>query len=579
MAGRIPQAFIDELLSRIDIVDVISARLPLKKSGSNYAARCPFHNEKTPSFTVSQSKQFYHCFGCQEHGTAISFVMHYDNLHFVDAVEMLAESVGLDVPREQADQKRVDSRKPLYALMQRCADYYYTQLKASETAINYLKKRELSGETAKKFGIGYAPSGWQNLDTLFSARDTETLQKLGMLIRNDAGRVYDRFRDRVMFPIRDRRGRVIAFGGRILEQGEPKYLNSPETPLFRKGEELYGLFEARRSAQDQGTIVVVEGYMDVVSLSQHGVENCVATLGTATTSAHIETLFRIVPNIVFCFDADRAGREAAWRALKATLPALQDGRDAHFAFLPNGEDPDSFIASKGRATFEEFIRKANTATDFLLAHLSEDLNLDEVGGRARLAQLAKPLIESLPDGVYKQLTHQELEQRIGMALQQPTTSPETAAPSLVPQQAVRTTVSSHPTKASLLRRALALVLQKPSIATSLTNDVIVRNANSVGELMFSQVVTLCRENPHISTAGVLENFRTSPHFKGLGKLATSQLMPGDRDMAEETAEQELNDIMTKIQQLSSKTDSQLVAAPLRKGLLSIRKPGTNPDGA
>ena len=566
MAGRIPQHFIDELLSRVDIVDVINQRVELKKSGSNYSACCPFHNEKTPSFTVSQTKQFYHCFGCQANGTAISFIMNYDNMHFVDAVETLADSVGLEVPREAGDQNRLDSRKPLYDIMNQCANWYYTQLKQSATAVSYLKNRGISGETAKRFGIGYAPEGWQNLQPAVSNASETQLLTLGMLIKNDRGRVYDRFRQRIMFPIRDRRGRVIAFGGRVLEKEEPKYLNSPETSLFHKGEELYGLFEARKSAQAQSAVLVVEGYMDVVSLSQHGVENAVATLGTATSASHIETLFRIVPNIVFCFDGDRAGREAAWRALKVTLTTLTDGRDAHFAFLPAGEDPDSYIASYGRNAFADFLKNALSATDFLLEHLCRDLDINDVGGKARLAQLGKPLIEAMPDGIYKQLTVQKIETLIGASLGEEI---QTISPAQNPAETEEKEKSSA--NPSLMRRSVALILQKPAIVKGLEVKLENPDVNSVGEKLLSQLLQLCHETPEISTAGLLEHFRDSSMFKGLGKLASQDLLPDGTEISEEAAALELTDIINRLNRLAHKRDADLVPGDMRMGLMSARQ--------
>ena len=326
MAGQIPRDFIDDLLARVDIVDVINQRVTLKKSGANHMACCPFHNEKTPSFSVNQNKQFYHCFGCSVSGNAIGFLMEYDNMHFVDAVETLADSVGMEVPRDAKANQARDETKPLYTLMESVASFYRSQLKHSPEAIAYLKARGLSGEIAKRFGIGFVADEWDTLQRHLPNEDG-ALIKTGMLIQPDGGkRPYQRFRNRIMFPIRDQRGRVIAFGGRVLDNQEPKYLNSPETPLFHKGRELYGLYEARKAAQDNGKVIVVEGYMDVVALAQHGIDNAVATLGTAANQQHSEILFKVVPTIVFCFDGDRAGRAAAWRALLATLPCLQDGR-------------------------------------------------------------------------------------------------------------------------------------------------------------------------------------------------------------------------------------------------------------
>lgn len=588
MAGLIPQHFIDDLLSRIDIVDVVAARVQLKKSGSNYSACCPFHNEKTPSFTVSQTKQFYHCFGCQANGSAISFLMNYDQLHFVDAIETLAQSIGLEVPREVDAQNRENSRKPQYEIMSQCAEFYYEQLRKSPEAVEYLKRRQLSGETAKKFGIGFAPSGWQNLEHAVKA-DNEKLITLGMQIKNAEGRIYDRFRERIMFPIKDRRGRVIAFGGRILDKGEPKYLNSPETPLFHKGEELYGFFEARKQANALGRILVVEGYMDVVALSQHGVENAVATLGTATSTSHIESLFRTVPDLYFCFDGDRAGKEAAWRALKAALPSLQDGRDAHFAFLPNGEDPDSYISNNGKDAFDTFLTSAITASEFLIAHLSEDLDTTEIGGKARLAQLSKPLISTLPDGVYKQLTINNIENIIGTAMGAITTEPPPAHESEYPgpteneysgppgnTEAPATAKPGGRQHSAVLKRAVCLLLQMPQLIQSVEVSDDLFTADSAGGELLLGLITLCKSRPDISTAGLLEHYRQSPHFNGLCKLAAIDLLPDQLELTVDVAEHEFRDILAKLSLQSKKRDATLVDPRLQRGLLSVRNRNNKP---
>ena len=584
MAGRIPQHFIDDLLSRIDIVDVIAARVQLKKSGSNYSACCPFHNEKTPSFTVSQTKQFYHCFGCQANGSAISFLMNYDQLHFVDAIETLAQSIGLEVPREADEQNRENSRKPLFDIMTQCADFYFEQLRKSPEAVEYLKRRNLSGETAKKFGIGFAPQGWQNLEAAVKA-DSEKLITLGMQIKNDAGRIYDRFRERIMFPIKDRRGRVIAFGGRILDKGEPKYLNSPETPLFHKGEELYGFFEARKQANAVGSILVVEGYMDVVALSQHGVENVVATLGTATSNNHIESLFRTVPDLYFCFDGDRAGKEAAWRALKAALPSLQDGRDAHFSFLPDGEDPDSYISKLGKEAFDTFLTSAITASEFLVAHLSEDLDTNEIGGKARLAQLSKPLISMLPDGVYKQLTINNVENIIGTSMgtitsepkPEPTSAkPESEYPGPSPQRSTPVARPRSRQHSAVLKRAVCLLLQMPELIQSVEVKEPAFSADSPGGELLLNLISLCKNRPEISTAGLLEHYRESPHFNGLCKLAAMDLLPDQLELTTDVAEHEFTDILAKLSQQSLKRDATLVDPRLQRGLLSVRNKNRKP---
>ncbi|MDO6460554.1 DNA primase [Granulosicoccaceae sp. 1_MG-2023] len=579
MAGRIPRDFIDNLLSRIDIVDVIGERVPLKKSGSNYTACCPFHNEKTPSFTVSQTKQFYHCFGCQANGTAISFLMNYDQLHFIDAVEQLAESVGLEVPREGGHDAAQDKRKPLYEVMERCARYYSDTLRKSPEAIAYLKRRGLSGETAKTFGLGYAPPGWTHLQSATGASNDQLLS-LGMQIRHEEGRIYDRFRERIMFPIRDRRGRIIGFGGRILDNGEPKYLNSPETTLFHKGEELYALYEARKAAVSEQRILIVEGYMDVIALWQHGVRNAVATLGTATTPSHIETLFRTVPELVFCFDGDRAGRDAAWRALRATLPALRDGRDAHFAFLSDGEDPDSLISGQGKAAFDAFIRSALPVTDFMIERLSEGLDLSGVGGKARLAKEAKPLIETMPEGIYRQLTIRQIETLIGARLDVAAAREETPPPAPAPHAPTGPATPAKPgtgtqrrraekSESLLLRRAATLVLQIPAVIANYDESRHAPVADTDGAALLLDLIKQVRGNPQISTAALLEHFRESPVFKGLSKLASAPLLPDNHEMDADAAAEEFINILRKLRLLAERNRTGPVPESHRRGLLGI----------
>jgi DNA primase len=426
MAGRIPEAFLDDLLDRVDIVEVIDRRVKLKKAGKNYTARCPFHDEKTPSFSVNPEKQFYYCFGCGAGGNAIGFVMDYDNVEFPQAVENLAGGVGLEVPREPSAggpgrAEREQSHKPLYALMEQVAGYYKQQLRThpqAGRAVDYLKGRGLTGEIAKRFGLGYAPPGWNNLlDTLGETEEHQALlQQTGMLVENESGRVYDRFRDRVVFPIRDQRGRVIAFGGRVLGDDKPKYLNSPETEIFHKGRELYGLYEAKQANRQLQRILVVEGYMDVIALAQHGIDNATATLGTATSKIHLERLYRLCPEVVFCFDGDEAGRKAAFRALEAALPCMEDGRQARFLFLPEGEDPDTVVRSGGATQFEALLGAATPLENFLFESVGRGLDTSSLDGRARLSKLALPYIRQLPEGVFKQLMFKELADRTGLEL-------------------------------------------------------------------------------------------------------------------------------------------------------------------
>ena len=416
MAGRIPQHFIDELLNRIDIVDLIDGYVPLKKAGANYKANCPFHGEKTPSFTVSPTKQFYHCFGCGVNGSAIGFLMEYDHMEFREAIEKLASSVGMEIPTEAKNfekKQTVSQGIDLYQLMNQVSGYYQAQLRQhadKQEAVDYLKHRGLSGATAKRFGLGFAPDGWDNLMSEHGATAPaqKALLDTGMLTQNDKQRVYDRFRHRIMFPIEDHRGRVVGFGGRVLGDGEPKYLNSPETPIFHKGSELYGLFAARGGIKEAGGVLVVEGYMDVVALAQAGINNAVATLGTATTPMHLQRLFRHTQNITFSFDGDRAGKAAGWKALETCLPLMQDGYQISFLFLPDGEDPDTMVNKIGKDGFLELVANATSLTDFLIDTLRKRADLNRLDGRAKLAKLARPLIRQFPDGVLRQLVVEQL---------------------------------------------------------------------------------------------------------------------------------------------------------------------------
>ena len=423
--ARIPQKFIDDLLDRVDIVDVVDRRVKLRKTGKNFSACCPFHDEKTPSFSVNPEKQFYYCFGCGAGGNAVGFIMDYERMEFPEAVESLAQTVGLEVPREETrpgEKPQQDSNRPLLDTLEQAARFYEHSLRKhaqASKAVNYLKSRGLTGEIAKAFRIGFAPPGWDNLlSTLGTQKDAvERLMTGGMLIKNDKGRTYDRFRDRIMFPILDARGRVIAFGGRVLGDDKPKYLNSPETPVFHKSRELYGLYQARKSERSLTRIVVVEGYMDVIALAQHGIGYAVATLGTATSENHLERLFRHVSDVVFCFDGDEAGRKAAFRALEAALPVMQDGRQARFLFLPDGEDPDTLVRAQGKAHLEHLFDTATPLERFLFDHLSSGLDLNTIEGKARYSKLAAPFLHKLPEGVFRTLMYQALADQTGIEVE------------------------------------------------------------------------------------------------------------------------------------------------------------------
>ncbi|MEH6640791.1 DNA primase [Vreelandella glaciei] len=427
MAGQIPQRFIDDLLGRVDVVEVVGERVQLKKAGRNYSGLCPFHQEKTPSFTVSADKQFYHCFGCGANGNALRFLMEYDKLPFPEAVEQLAGRLGIEVPREGADdpraQQREKKRKEGVNLLELAASFYRERLKMQEgkPAQHYLLGRGLSDEVIKTYGIGYAPSGWEALKQHLSERDIgEPVQvEYGLLIhREDTGRTYDRFRDRVMFPIRDLRGRTIAFGGRVMGDDQPKYLNSPETPVFHKGRELYGLYEARQASSKLEQLVMVEGYMDVVALAQFGIHNAVATLGTATTEDHLTRLFRLVSRVVFCFDGDRAGRQAASRALETALPQMIDGREARFLFLPEGDDPDTLVRREGAQAFQDRVTCAMPLSEFLFEQAAQGRDLNTVEGRERFASQVLEALNKVPDGMLKSLLLESLAQRSGLAQEQ-----------------------------------------------------------------------------------------------------------------------------------------------------------------
>ena len=563
MAGQIPQDFIDDLLARVDIVDVIDPRVTLKKSGANYTACCPFHSEKTPSFSVSQTKQFYHCFGCGVGGNAIRFLMEYDSMHFVDAIETLAESVGMEVPRDAQASKARDDTRPLYTLMDSVAAFYQSQLKQSPEAIAYLQARGLSGETAKRFGIGFVPDGWDTLQQHFPNEDA-ALIKTGMLIKPDGGkRPYQRFRNRIMFPIRDRRGRVIGFGGRVMDNQEPKYLNSPETPLFHKGSELYGLHEARKSAQDHNAVIVVEGYMDVVALAQHGIDHAVATLGTAANQQHSEALFKVVPTIIFCFDGDRAGRAAAWRALQATLPCLQDGRDAHFLFLPDGEDPDSVVTAGGAASFNDLLAQRIPIVDFLYQHLADNVDMKSIGGKAQLAEKAKPLLATIPAGVYKQLALQRLESLIGLSMGSNRPFNAGRAPGRAP------TARRDDGGLTPMSRAVLLCLQHPQVVSQVPPDDIEISLELRGADVLLKLIGYCDADPVISTARLLERFSDTDQYPYLVKLATKAYWPDGRELSQSTADAEFINCIKRLKDRSQQRLVDKVEHANKLGLLGI----------
>ena len=475
----IPQAFIQDLLHRVDIVDVVDRHVRLKRAGANYVACCPFHSEKTPSFTVSQTKQFYHCFGCGAHGTAIGFVMEYSGLGFIDAVKELAQSVGMTVPEERSEQaqRRAEESEDLHGVLLAAARFYRASLKTAPRAIDYLKRRGLSGDIAKRFGIGYAPDGWQNLEAVFPDYNAKALAGAGLVKQNE-GRRYDLFRDRIMFPIVDVRGNVIGFGGRVLDSGEPKYLNSPETSVFEKGRELYGLYQARRAIRDAERVLVVEGYMDVVALAQHGVEYAVATLGTATTALHVQKLLRQSDEVVFCFDGDAAGRRAAWRALEVSLAELVDGKQVRFLFLPQGEDPDSYVRSHGKEAFEGLVEAATPLSQFLLDELTAHVDAHTPEGCAKLLQDAKPMLKQVNAPLLSLLLRKSLAERVGITQMELDSQFQIKSP-----PASRTRPLQVPVRQthSLMRKLIVRLMADPTLA-QLADPQALAPAEALAEL-------------------------------------------------------------------------------------------------
>lgn len=538
--GLIPASFIDELMSRTDIVEVINARVPLKKAGREFKACCPFHGEKTPSFTVSPNKQFYHCFGCGVHGTALGFLMDYEHLSFPEAVEELAALAGLEVPREQSPAQ--DGRTDLFGTLEAAAAWYREQLRQAPAAIEYLKRRGISGNTAATFGIGYAPDAWDGLLQRLGKDEPGRRRLLasGLVIERDGGGLYDRFRGRVMFPIRDARGRVIAFGGRVLGQEEPKYLNSPETTLFHKGRELYGLYEARQALRQIPRLLVVEGYMDVVGLHEAGVPFAVATLGTATTPEHLERLFRVTEEVVFCFDGDRAGRQAAWRALENALPVLREGRQVRFLFLPEGEDPDSLVRAEGAEAFTARLKDALPLSDTLYRELAGRVDTTSMDGRARLAELAKPLVARVPEGVFRELLVERIASAVGMA---PAAygrfvASVAAAPEPAPAPPRRRAGGG---RSSLVRRAIALVVHYPAQAARARVPEGLETLDRPGiELLLALLGDL---HPRMTTGGLLERWREHADWPHLQKLATAEMIG-----TEESALGELQDCLDRLEE-------------------------------
>lgn len=534
MAGLIPQDFIDDLIARADIVEVVGRRVPLKKAGREFKACCPFHDEKTPSFTVSPGKGFYHCFGCGAHGTAVGFLMDFDHMSFVEAIESLAQSMGVDVPRDDSDRpaRRYDD---LFALLGKVEKRWQQALRDTPAAVDYLKKRGIDGATAQRFCIGFAQDGWSHvLDAYGTCEEAiDQLLAVGLVIRKDNGRHYDRFRNRLTFPIRDARGRCIGFGGRTIGNDEPKYLNSPETVLFHKGRELYGLWECRQALRRIDRLVVVEGYMDVVALARHGIDFSVATLGTATTDEHLNRLFRLTDDVMFCFDGDRAGRKAAWRALETALPHLKGGRQVRFTFLPDGEDPDSFVRDFGRDAFLQRLDEGQPLSVFLIEELAGQVDLASVDGKARLVELARPLVAKLPAGVYRDLLLESLSERVGLSLERLERSlagdrehvRDGSRRGERPSRARRSRPASG--KPSVVRRAITLLLNYPGAADKLDVEKLA-GLDRPGIDLLQRLIETAQQEPNITTAGLLERWRHDEAGRHLGKLAAVEL-PGDDD--------------------------------------------------
>ena len=571
MAGRIPEKFIDELLTRVDIVDVIDARVPLRKAGKDYKACCPFHEEKTPSFTVSQDKQFYHCFGCGVHGSAIGFLMEYEHMSFPEAVEDLAARAGVSVVREQQGSAYTPSMAKdelaiLSDLLQQADRYYRRQLREHPTAqlaVEYLKGRGLSGAIAADFGLGFAPEGWDNLLRAIGtdASTQESMATAGLAVKKDNGGYYDRFRQRVIFPIHDYRGRLIGFGGRVVGKGEPKYLNSPETPLFHKGRELYGLYRARDALRRERRALVVEGYMDVVALAQFGIDYAVATLGTATTRDHLERLFRFTPEVVFCFDGDRAGREAAWRALENALPVLQEGRQASFLFLPDGEDPDSLIRKEGREGFSARVAQGLSLPDYLFQTLSAQVDLSRLDGRARLVELARPLVSSLPPGILRQLMVNRLAEITRLPVENLSVimAPAEGAhrsPIAPPRGPVRRpTVAQRGAKGvpTLMQTAVALLLLHPHLVQHVPEAAFLQGLSLRGGDFLADLVALLRAKPELKTGFIIEHYRDSEYQPHLARLAAWQ-----HPMLQQDVEAEFLDLFQQLRRESNKLQTEVL---------------------
>ncbi len=554
MSSHIPREFIDQVLNQTNIVDVIDHVVSLKKLGANYKACCPFHDEKSPSFVVSPSKQIYHCFGCGVGGNVISFLMEHDHMSFVDAITELAKRAHLTIPQSVMQATPVKPRNDLYELMQQATQFYEAQLKDAQAsrAKAYLINRGLSGVIAKQFSLGFAPNSWGALiqhlkDQKFSLEDMITA---GLVTQKDQNKNFDKFRDRIMFPIHDRQGRVIAFGGRIIDQGEPKYLNSPETPIFHKSNELYGIYQCLKSHKNLEEVIIVEGYMDVLALVQQGVTNVVGTLGTATTEQHLQLLFRYTDKLIFCFDGDSAGKKAAWRALTVALPKLKSNKTLRFVFLPENEDPDTFIRQKGKAHFDVILQQAATLSEFFIQHLSEGLNLNIPDDRAQLLHNANQFLQTMTDVQLQRILCQELSHQVRLPASEIMAMIKTSS---APGSAILSRISLS-TMPSNLRKALAIILQYPSHALSIATPI---SGISPNHLLLKKLLELIHDHPAITTSGILEYWRDAPELKELIALSAQPLL-----IAEKGLEQELQDAINKMtaEEASQQIDALIVKA-------------------
>lgn len=540
MKGTIPRSFIDDLIARTDIVDLINQRVKLKKAGRDYQACCPFHHEKTPSFSVSQSKQFYHCFGCGAHGNVISFLMEYDKLEFPEAIEELAAMQGLDVPRENVRQSgnfrpiSYKTKRDLYGLLEEITRFYQHNLQHDIPSQSYLQGRGLSSEIVAKFELGFAPNSYDAVLKRFGVNPEETqkLRDTGMVSENESGRIYDKFRNRVMFPIRDKRGRVIAFGGRVMGDERPKYLNSPESATYHKGNELYGLYQALQANENPEYLFVVEGYMDVVALAQFGVLNAVASLGTATTGEQIQQMFRVTEQIVCCYDGDRAGRDAAWRAFENALPYLYDGRQLKFIFLPDGEDPDTFVRSQGKEGFEQYLAEhSKSLSDFLFDSLLMQVDLSSPEGKSKLASLAIPLINRIPGEMLRVYLRNILGQKLGIL---DPTQLEAILPNRQQKEVAKP--QANQIKRTPMRLLIALLLQNPELAKHVPDLSPLSELNEPGFTLFCELTQVCQANIGISMGALLEHWRDSEQFRTLELLASWDHMVASENLEKEFIE-------------------------------------------